>query len=169
MRLLFMLFLLVATKAGANDDEQHIGLIAGMWKCPIDIQLDHLRMQGESIDTYDSVNMRYFSEAVITFVYDERHAIAQIKATDYGNWQYINQNLLGESAKVKIEVIFDHDGLFSDETLEHMKAEILNDTQPVLTLDIDNSSWNLFDPQTREEFHCSKSQLVSDTSKRNQA
>ena len=124
MRFALLLILLVATKAGASD-EQHIELIAGMWKCPIDIQLDQLRMQGESVDTYDAENMRYFSEAIITFIYNERHEVAQIKATDYGHWQYINQNLLGESAKVKIEVIFDYDGIFSEETLEHMKMEIL--------------------------------------------
>ncbi len=168
MRFTLLLILLVATKAGASDDE-HIKLIEGMWKCPIDIQLDHLRMRGESIDTYDAVNMRYYSEAIITFIYGDRHPIAKIKATDLGVWQYYEQNLLGESAKVKIEVLFDYDGLFSDETIEYMRMEILNDSMPVLTLDIDQSNWQLFDPETREEFSCSKTRLVSDTSKANQA
>ncbi len=155
MRYILTILLLISQFASASDSRE-INLLSGNWNCPIDIDVDEFKLKGTATDHYNVESMTYSSESTITFIYGGNLPIAKISLFESGSWGYEKSHLTYRTNQLKIEVIYDYEGILTEEALEQMKVDFLEDDEPIITESIDSKVWVTKDPESNETSECFK-------------
>ncbi|MDO6677105.1 hypothetical protein [Shewanella sp. 4_MG-2023] len=155
MRYILVILLLTSHFASASDSRE-INLLSGKWDCPLDIDVDEIKLKGTATDHYNSDSMTYSSDSTITFIYGGNLPIAKIRLLESGSWEYEKSHLTYRTNDLKIEVIFDYEDILTEETLEQMKVDFMEDEAPIITESIDSEIWVTKDPETNKTSECFK-------------
>ena len=152
----FLIMLLSISQFANASDSREIDLLSGNWNCPLDIDVDGIKLKGTANDHFNSEGMIYRSDATITFIYGGNLPIAKIKLLESGSWEYEKSQLTYRTNDVKIEVVFDYEGILTEETLEQMKVDFTEYDKPIITESIDSKIWITKDPETNKTSECFK-------------
>ena len=134
-----LLLSLLSASAYAIDHEQ-IKLLHGKWRCQLDQTSDGVHMTGPYIEGFNSKDMSFTSYNETTFSY-EGEAIAKYHSQAKGTWTYKDSQLLYNTTHIDFSVIFDHLNILTDDNLQQLEEEALNNNYPLTTISVNKQHW----------------------------